>query len=313
MQRLLVLFFVVVWVAATKGTNHMRNVGPVLAFVLIVWKGWGKPVMTRGQWRVGAGLLEGHRAAGLPDAARLLSRRSLPPRGHEKRGWSPGRARAPGERIPDLHVDVNLVQLNVAVTDKSGNYISGLRPKDFAIIVGEGRELNKLRALTLSSSYVLGMAVTYAAAGIAAAYSGSLLAAALQNPWVLGAFALSRRHAHEVTLRAQQLHDVAAHEAGAADDVRGEWSAVCGDCLGTKPVSQAPVDEYAGTQRAAERDLAIRIRAVIEGFRFAYPPRRWHLGRANDRAPTTASQRHLRRETATISAHLLLPGGAMGD
>ena len=28
-----------------------------LAFVLIVWKGWGKPVMTRGQWRVGAGLL----------------------------------------------------------------------------------------------------------------------------------------------------------------------------------------------------------------------------------------------------------------
>ncbi len=58
------------------------------------------------------------------------------------------------------------------------------------IIVGEGRGLNKLRALALSSAYVLGMAVTYAAAGIAAAYSGSLLAAALQSPWVLGAFAL---------------------------------------------------------------------------------------------------------------------------
>jgi VWFA-related protein len=30
-------------------------------------------------------------------------------------------------------VNVNLVQLNVAVTDKKGNYITGLRPQDFAI------------------------------------------------------------------------------------------------------------------------------------------------------------------------------------
>ena len=58
------------------------------------------------------------------------------------------------------------------------------------IIVGEGRRLNKVRALVLSGAYVLGMAITYAAAGVAAAYSGSLIAAALQNPWVLGAFAL---------------------------------------------------------------------------------------------------------------------------
>jgi VWFA-related protein len=34
---------------------------------------------------------------------------------------------------PDLHVVVNLVQLNVAVTDKNGNYVTGLRPQDFAI------------------------------------------------------------------------------------------------------------------------------------------------------------------------------------
>jgi thiol:disulfide interchange protein DsbD len=58
------------------------------------------------------------------------------------------------------------------------------------IIAGEGRSLNRARALTLSLSYVLGMAVAYAAAGVAAAFSGSLLAAALQNAWVLGAFAL---------------------------------------------------------------------------------------------------------------------------
>jgi len=58
------------------------------------------------------------------------------------------------------------------------------------IIAGEGRKLNKARAFLLSVSYVLGMAVTYAIAGVAAAYSGTLLAAALQNAWVLGAFAL---------------------------------------------------------------------------------------------------------------------------
>ncbi len=58
------------------------------------------------------------------------------------------------------------------------------------IIAGEGRHLNKVRALILSSAYVLGMAVTYAIAGVAAAYSGTLIAAALQNPWVLSAFAL---------------------------------------------------------------------------------------------------------------------------
>ncbi len=57
------------------------------------------------------------------------------------------------------------------------------------IIAGEGRDLGKLRALALSLAYVLGMAATYAAAGIAAAYSGSLMAAALQNVWVLTAFA----------------------------------------------------------------------------------------------------------------------------
>ena len=58
------------------------------------------------------------------------------------------------------------------------------------IIAGEGRDLNKVRALILSVAYVLGMAVTYAIAGVAAAYSGTLIAAALQNPWVLTTFAL---------------------------------------------------------------------------------------------------------------------------
>jgi Ca-activated chloride channel homolog len=38
------------------------------------------------------------------------------------------------QEIPDLHVVVNLVQLNVAVTDKKGNYVTGLQPKDFSIV-----------------------------------------------------------------------------------------------------------------------------------------------------------------------------------
>jgi thiol:disulfide interchange protein DsbD len=58
------------------------------------------------------------------------------------------------------------------------------------IIAGEGARVTKKRALALSSAYVLGMAVAYALAGIAAAYSGSLIAASLQNAWVIGAFAL---------------------------------------------------------------------------------------------------------------------------
>jgi thiol:disulfide interchange protein DsbD len=58
------------------------------------------------------------------------------------------------------------------------------------IIVGHGHKITKTHALVLSLAYVLGMAATYAAAGVAAGLSGTLLSAALQNPWVLGSFAL---------------------------------------------------------------------------------------------------------------------------
>jgi Ca-activated chloride channel homolog len=37
------------------------------------------------------------------------------------------------EGEPHIHVTVDLVQLNVAVTDSKGNYVTGLRPQDFAI------------------------------------------------------------------------------------------------------------------------------------------------------------------------------------
>ncbi len=54
------------------------------------------------------------------------------------------------------------------------------------IIVGAGHHVTKTRGFLLSLSYVLGMALTYALAGVAAGLSGTLLSAALQNPWALG-------------------------------------------------------------------------------------------------------------------------------
>jgi len=58
-----------------------------------------------------------------------------------------------------------------------------------AIVVGPGRRASRWRAVALALSYVLGMAVTYAIAGVAAGLAGTLLTAALQNVWVLSAFA----------------------------------------------------------------------------------------------------------------------------
>lgn len=59
-----------------------------------------------------------------------------------------------------------------------------------SIIVGEGRQAGRARGFILSVTYSLGMAIVYTALGVAAGLAGEGLAAALQNPWVLGAFAL---------------------------------------------------------------------------------------------------------------------------
>tara|TARA_R110002073_G_scaffold114673_3_gene251988 strand:+ start:3440 stop:5365 length:1926 start_codon:yes stop_codon:yes gene_type:complete len=57
-------------------------------------------------------------------------------------------------------------------------------------IIANRPHLTKSRGFILALAYVLGMAVTYAAAGVAAGLSGAMLSAALQNAWVLGTFAL---------------------------------------------------------------------------------------------------------------------------
>ncbi len=59
-----------------------------------------------------------------------------------------------------------------------------------SIIVGEGANSSRGRGLLLSVTYSLGMAIVYTALGVAAGLAGEGLAAALQNPWVLGGFGL---------------------------------------------------------------------------------------------------------------------------
>ncbi|MDV6343127.1 protein-disulfide reductase DsbD [Nitrosomonas sp. Is37] len=58
------------------------------------------------------------------------------------------------------------------------------------IIANRSQHLTKRRGFVLALAYVLGMAIAYAIAGIAAGLSGAMLSAALQNAWVLGTFAL---------------------------------------------------------------------------------------------------------------------------
>ncbi|KGF78429.1 protein-disulfide reductase [Massilia sp. JS1662] len=59
-----------------------------------------------------------------------------------------------------------------------------------SIIVGEGKHVHRTRGFVLSLAYSFGMAIVYTALGVAAGLLGEGLAAALQNPWVLGGFAL---------------------------------------------------------------------------------------------------------------------------
>lgn len=62
------------------------------------------------------------------------------------------------------------------------------------IIVGDKKthhhETSRLHSLNLSIAYVLGIALSYTIAGIAAGLSGQLLSNALQSPWVLTATAI---------------------------------------------------------------------------------------------------------------------------
>ena len=57
-----------------------------------------------------------------------------------------------------------------------------------SIVVGQSGEPSAGRAFTLSLIFVLAMALTYTAAGIAAGLFGANLQVAFQDPWIMGAF-----------------------------------------------------------------------------------------------------------------------------
>ena len=59
-----------------------------------------------------------------------------------------------------------------------------------SLIAGQSGTVSRSRGFFLSLAYSLGMALVYAGFGVAAGLAGEGLAAALQNPWVLGGFAL---------------------------------------------------------------------------------------------------------------------------
>lgn len=59
-----------------------------------------------------------------------------------------------------------------------------------SIIAGQGQSLSTRKAFFLSSTYVLGTAITYAFAGLAAAWLGSSLQVWLQKPWIIAASAM---------------------------------------------------------------------------------------------------------------------------
>ena len=53
------------------------------------------------------------------------------------------------------------------------------------IIAGEGDDVTPMRGFTLALSYVLGMAIVYTGAGVAAAAAGMQLQATFNQPWIL--------------------------------------------------------------------------------------------------------------------------------
>jgi Ca-activated chloride channel family protein len=102
---------------------------------------------------------------------------------------------APVQVTPHIHVAVDLVQLNVAVTDSRGNYVPGLQPTDFAVLedgipqkiatFGEGNEPS--RRLIDAPSPDISTASASDATGMVANDAGSQLSASELNAVITGA------------------------------------------------------------------------------------------------------------------------------
>lgn len=129
----------------------------------------------------------------LPDAAQSTPGTLAPPANDEQKAINPA-PQTDNSKIAELFRDGSF-WLIISFFFGAGLLLA-LTPCVFpmipilsGIIVGRGHKITKMHAFILSLSYVLGMAITYAAAGVAAGLSGDLISSALQTPWVLGSFA----------------------------------------------------------------------------------------------------------------------------
>ena len=100
-----------------------------------------------------------------------------------------------------------------------------------SIIVGQsGGSTSRSRGFGLALAYSLGMALVYTALGVAAGLAGEGLAAALQNPWVLGGFALMLAALSMSMFGFYELQLPAALrdrlDAGASRFKGGQWAGV---------------------------------------------------------------------------------------
>ncbi|MFO1371867.1 MAG: hypothetical protein U1F42_05555 [Candidatus Competibacteraceae bacterium] len=57
-----------------------------------------------------------------------------------------------------------------------------------SLIAGQGADLTRRRAVLLTLTYVLAMAVTYTSAGVLAALLGHNIQLLFQSPWIIGGF-----------------------------------------------------------------------------------------------------------------------------
>jgi len=132
------------------------------------------------------------------------------------------------------------------------------------------------RTFLLAAIYVLGMATTYSALGVAAALSGRLFGAALQSPWVLGGVALVLV---ALSLSMFGLYDIRMptalmQKAGARQGYAGAYAmgllvgVVAAPCVG--PVVLGLLAFVAATQDAALGFLFFFVLSLGLGFPFLF-------------------------------------------
>jgi thioredoxin:protein disulfide reductase len=140
-------------------------------------------------------LTEAQSAAWTPDATGATSSGAVSAAGATAVAVAPGAASAePGQFAQALQsrslLTVAGVFLLAGLLLSFTPCVLPMIPILSSIIVGQSGQVSRGRGFGLALAYSLGMALVYTAFGMAAGLAGEGLAAALQNAWVLGGFAL---------------------------------------------------------------------------------------------------------------------------